>query len=343
MGGGGSYYDRDTYRTSRTSSSVAEERMRQRRVNPAMDPKDRKVSTDKRSPLVIAFDVTGSMGTFPKVIYDKMPMIAGQIQLAGYLEDPAICVAAVGDVVSDQGPIQIADFDSPRKLDQWLERIWLEGNGGGQAVESYEFMAYFFAKNCEMPNAVEPILIFIGDEGFRSTLSASELKEHFGGSHEGTKAKAVFKELLEKFRGNVFLVKKPYGGGDGEITREWQEALGKERVLPLGGDEKAIGDIVLGIVAIRTGRRTLDEFCAEMRDRVDVNTGKPDPQSEKRINQVRAALQPLLALEPMQPQGGKTAPKAKKPKAAAAKIAVKTSKKADDGDKKPRKPKPGRF
>src|SRR3989344_2256658 len=124
MGGGGSYYDRDVTvggtRSSRGYSDFAEETMDRSSVNAAVLPKNRRIKSTNKSPLVLAVDGTGSMGTLPKIFVDKTPMVAGQLAMNKYLDDPAMRVAVVGDVVSDRGPIQIADFVEMRKLDDSL-------------------------------------------------------------------------------------------------------------------------------------------------------------------------------------------------------------------------------
>src|SRR5215470_10226318 len=288
MGGGGSYYDRDVkdgYDRGKTGfSDQAAEKMGRNAADPGLLPRDRRLRCDAASPVVYAFDVTGSMGNLPKIIYDKMPLIAGQIAECGYLEDAEISLAAIGDILSDRAPVQVAEFSIIRKLDDWLERIWLEGNGGGQARESYEYMAYFYARRCDLPAAKTPFFVLTGDEGFRETLYANDLARHFGGSHTNVEAAAVFAELKAKFAGNVFLVRRQYGGKENDaIQAQWEQALGAERVVPLGSDQ-AIADVTLGLFALVTGSRTLDGYLD------DLKTRRAVPQTDERIAEVRASL-----------------------------------------------------
>ena len=289
MGGGGTYYDRDvtdkTQRTSRGFSTVAEEKLSRDRADPALRPYKRKIICNNKSPIVFAFDVTGSMGNLPKIIYDKMPMIAGQIVEQGYLDDPIVSLAAIGDILCDEAPIQIGDFALVRNLDEWLQRIWLEGGGGGHAKESYEFTIYFYARNCEIPNAETPFFIITGDEGFREKLLATDLRERFGGEHESIDSQTVFEELKQKFQNNVFLVHRYYSGADAKIVKQWEDTLGKEKVIRLGSD-LAIADTILGIFALVTGSRTLDEYLQDMKNR---------GQTRERIAEVKKSLEPLAA------------------------------------------------
>ncbi|MGC4115615.1 MAG: hypothetical protein QM765_13630 [Myxococcales bacterium] len=294
MGGGGSYYDRDTTdgydRGSAGTSALADEKMGRRAADPGLLPKDRKLECKAKSPVVYAFDVTGSMGNLPKIIFDKMPLIAGQIMECGYLDDPQVSLAAVGDIVSDVGPIQIADFSVIRKLDDWLERIWLEGNGGGQAKESYEFTMYYYARCADLGEPELPFFLITGDEGFRETLYKGDLERHFGGKHETVEAEQVVAELKKKFKDNVFLVRRKYAGAENEkIQVQWEKLLGKDYVIPLFSDQ-AIADVTLGVFALAGGTRTLDEYLN------DLKTKRAVPQTDERCAEVRKSLERYAAL-----------------------------------------------
>ena len=296
MGGGGSYYDRDvsdsSSRTSSGTSRVSEEAMSRDYVDKALLPKDRKLVCKAKSPIVYAFDVTGSMDSLPKIIYDKMPMIAGQLVEQGYLEDPMISIAAVGDIISDKAPMQMADFSLIRSLDTWLQLIWLEKNGGGQGKESYEFTAYFYARMAEISKAVTPFCLFTGDEGFREELLPTALNQHFGGEHQKVSAFDVFEELKKKFKGNVYLIHRTYGqGSDDKVVKQWHEALGKERVIILP-DDLAIADVTLGLFAVTVGNRSLKQYLGEMKER---------EQTKSRIDEVGKALEVVASLAKPKP------------------------------------------
>lgn len=291
MGGGGSYYDRDVTDKSRRGdkgfSDIAEEKMSKTKVDKTVLPYGRKLICAAKSPVVYAFDVTGSMDNLPKIIFDKMPMMAGQLIEHGYFEDLMISLSAVGDILSDQAPLQVCDFSVIKNLDEWLQRIWLEGNGGGQAHESYELIAYFYARMCEMPNAKTPVFLFTGDEGFRENLPADTLRKYFGGGLENTDAKSIFQELKKKFKGNVFLIHRRYhqDDQDREIVAQWENVLDREKIIKLSND-LAIADVTLGVFVIITGKRTLEEYLSDMKTR---------GQTAERIAEVRESLRELAA------------------------------------------------
>ena len=55
-------------------------------------------------------------------------------------------------------------IEEAANFDDELMELVLEGNGGGQTMESYELMAYYLYKNTKFAPDSEPIIFFIGDE-----------------------------------------------------------------------------------------------------------------------------------------------------------------------------------
>jgi hypothetical protein len=223
-----------------------------------------KITTESEAPLVILIDVTGSMGDWPATMFSKLPYMDNECK--EYLgEDMEISFAAVGDVNSDQYPIQIRPFAKGRDMEQQLQELVIEGNGGGQARESYEVTALYYAHNAEMPNAVRPIMIIIGDEGFYSTISAAHAKLANVKMASAVETVDVFEDLSRKF--SIYLIRKPYShysGDDDHIQRQWEELLGKEHVAILPAADRVV-DVIFGILAKE--RDMLDYFKKEIEDR----------------------------------------------------------------------------
>lgn len=202
--------------------------------------------------------------------------------------------------------------------------------GGGQGSESYAMTAYFYAYQCDLPKARNPIYLITGDEAFCEELYAEDLYDNFGATpKENISAKKVFADLLKKFKGNVFLIHRRYestgseGWTQGKILRQWDSVLSGERVIGLPED-LAIGDITLGVYAIVSGARTLKQYLEDMRTRpLDLAENVTyEPQSKERIKQVEEALQPLKDFKPVDAR----------PKSVSVK--EKVSKKKPDSEKK---------
>eukprot|EP00771_Trimastix_marina_P002773 gnl/Trimastix_PCT/393.p1 GENE.gnl/Trimastix_PCT/393~~gnl/Trimastix_PCT/393.p1 ORF type:complete len:286 (-),score=84.13 gnl/Trimastix_PCT/393:545-1402(-) len=277
---GGGYYDRDVGTSSSSFSADAARTFTQCGIHADLDPK-RTVTSTGGNPIIVCVDVTGSMGDWTKIIFDKMPMFFGQLMMQGYLADPELCFAAVGDAFTDSGPLQVTDFAKGTSIDSELGKLWLEGNGGGQSFESYELAAFYFAHRCDVSSAQsKPFLFMTGDEGFYD-VSANQVKGLLGVDIEADiPGKEIFRRLRERF--HVYLLHKPYHRSDRDaaILRQWEEAIGAERVLHLERP-KACVDIMLGAIALQSGSRSLDRYVVDLRER---------GQDDQRIDDVNRAL-----------------------------------------------------
>jgi len=284
---GGSNYDRDVISTSsnRAFSDISNQQLSSSAIDDSLLPratgqkKCRVIDCFHKNPIVCVLDVTGSMGDWSKVIYDKLPLFFGEIEKQGYLDDPAISFAAVGDAYCDKAPIQICNFSQSRELDDYLSRIWLEGGGGGQNRESYELVAYYYLNHCILTRPELSFLFITGDEGFYPELNPGQVKKIFGDSTEKLNSSTVFRNLQKKF--NVFLLHKKYDydNQDKSIMTQWREVLG-ERVLVLS-DPKSVIDVMLGAIALTSGTRNLDTYLDDMKGR---------GQTAKRLKNVESTL-----------------------------------------------------
>ena len=254
-----------------------------------------KLKCKHKNPIIFALDVTGSMGNWSKVpiflikyliilfkiIYDKLPMFYGQIMMQGYLPDPSVSFCAIGDATCDDAPLQVTEFGQGSGIDQLISKIYLEGNGGSGSYESYELAGYFYLNCCEIKNAELPFLFITGDEHYYATLEAKTIRNVLGRKDEKIHSINIWKKLKTKF--NIFFLHKEYEFNPKEnehIIRQWVQALGKERVIEIY-TPKACIDIILGIIALTSGTRTLDEYCEDLVER---------EQSEERVKEVRMAL-----------------------------------------------------
>lgn len=283
---GGDYYDRDVY-TDNTGvgySTTASVSISVNKLKDEMNPLrfENPIICEKENPIVFAIDMTGSMGDWSKIIYDKMPMFYGQIMQNNYLKEPSISICGVGDYTSDEAPLQVSNFCEGLKVDEELKHLYIEKGGGGGYQESYELAAYFYNKHCELRGYEFPFFFITGDEGFRDTIKTKYISK-FLGLFEKTdvSSSVVWDSLKKKF--NVFFVKKPYDSPNENIVRKmWEEALGVERILDIQ-NAKACIDIILGAIAITSGARTLDEYLKDMEQR---------GQTKNRLEEVKCSLEP---------------------------------------------------
>lgn len=251
------------------------------------------LKTDSEAPLVIAIDVTGSMDEWPVTIFSKLPYLEheGQEYLGKTME---ISFAAIGDAHSDAYPLQIREFVKGPKLKEELQKLIHEGKGGGSSEESYDLAALYYARNCEMPEALrKPIFIFIGDEGIYSRMSSRFDEWCCTTADKDFTARQAFEELKKKF--SVYVVRKPYHdsgdvmtGRNKAIHEQWCEFIGEDHVVMLPEAARVV-DVIFGILAKETGR--IKYFEAELKDR----QGK-DADGKDKIAVVMKSLHTVHAL-----------------------------------------------
>lgn len=176
-------------------------------------------------PIIIALDVTGSMGRIPEsLIKGEFAEIMNSIYEAG-VEDPQVCFLAIGDVEFDNYPFQAAQFEtSDQTLDEWLESICIESGGGGNDYESY-ILAWYFASrhtDCDAINKRDKkgILITIGDEKVTPELTKSEIESVFGDSIQSNiDYKDLYEEVISNW--NTYHISASYNGKNNAFTKTW--------------------------------------------------------------------------------------------------------------------------
>lgn len=269
----------------RSYASVAD-RSYSEAVDKGVDVSDlcpEEISTDCEAPLVIAIDVTASMGEWPITIFSKLPYLEHEGQ--EYLgDDMEISFAAIGDSQYDRYPLQVREFVKGAKLKKELEGLVHEKGGGGNQQESYDLAALYYSRNCKTDGAIrKPIFIFIGDEGVYDPDFSPKAEALCHTKIDGRSTpKSAFNALKETF--NVYVIRKSYGGGDSEssIQKQWETLLGKDHVIALQAPERVV-DVIFGILAKETGR--IEYFEEELEDR----QGK-DTDGDKKIAIVLKSL-----------------------------------------------------
>ncbi len=282
---GGDYYERDVITSSHAFSEESQKIICGNiQGHSSLNPKrweDEPLINTHKNPIVFALDDTGSMGDWTKVVYDKLPMFYGQIMIQKYLDDPSISFAAIGDHTCCTAPLQVSEFGAGVELDQMISKLYMEGNGGGNEHESYELAAYFYLNNVKLGVCEYPFFFITGDEGHFDKLSPDTVKTWLNlPCNDTVDSKDLFRLLMKKY--NVFHIKKPYISKNYEmkIRSQWESTLGAERVFVFN-EPKAVIDIVLGLIAITSKARKLNDYLDDMKQR---------GQSNERIGLVKDLL-----------------------------------------------------
>jgi hypothetical protein len=247
-----------------------------RTVHPQLDPfkvnRESRDSDEHPNSLAIAvlFDVTGSMGAVPRLLQAKLPKLLGLLTGTGgacYVEDPQIMFGAIGDATCDRAPLQIGQFESDNRMDGDLERILLEGGGGGQKRESYELAMYFMTRHtstdCFEKRGKRGYLFIVGDEMAYSSVSPNEANAWIGDTFDRPLAlPSIVAELTGRWDTYYMLPKGAAYAGDGEVLGFWRGLLG-ENVLELA-DLDAVCETIALTVGIGEEAIDLEEGLADL-------------------------------------------------------------------------------
>jgi len=261
------------------------------------------VDLSTKSPLsaLLLLDQTGSMGEAPKYIIEKMPTMYSESNAAiqgkklselskgEKLEDKLeIAVIAIGDERNNElNPLQAVDYAQGGILVKNVLNIYPEGNGGGNARESYDLGLYFALNHVKTPkiDGIKPIMVIVGDEGFYEDIRKTEIKKHTGDVLSGNlKTRDVIKDLTNKF--DVYMLRPELSYDSttyARIHKQWQDVLGRERVLKMEGEYKRLVDCFIGICGFAADN--FEEAEAMLKRR----------QTPSQVSEVLATLHPLLS------------------------------------------------
>jgi len=236
----------------------------QRNINNAMSPhgvtlRESRDSAEhpKSLAIIIALDVTGSMGSVPHfLVKNGLPNIMARI-IAGGVPDPQVLFLAIGDHEVDAAPLQVGQFESGDELlDKWLTTVWLEGGGGGNAGESY-MLAWYFAAFCTEIDCLEKrdkkgILITIGDEPVLDAIPAPVLKGIMGdGQYENYSALQLYGKAMEKYDVYHIHIRETGSGARQHVMDGWKQ-IAQDNLL-IAQRHEIVSDLIADVVLRREG------------------------------------------------------------------------------------------
>lgn len=255
---------RDNYST-KSKSQIFSATM----VDPDMDPKGLTFRESRDSdahpnslPVMVFLDVTGSMGRIPEILVREKLGALMDTLIAHGVADPQILFGAIGDQVTDRGPLQVGQFESGTdELDMWLTKLWLEGGGGGQAMESY-LLAWLIGGRHTSIDSFEKrgekgFLFTIGDEWTWESLKPAQLREIMGYKNSSkVKAEDLLEEAKRMYEVFHIHINEACYRDDPRVIDPWKDLLG-ERLIILE-DYNAIAETIAATVAVIRGANLKD-------------------------------------------------------------------------------------
>ena len=222
--------------------------------------------------IAVFFDVTGSMGSIPMTLQQKLPKLMDVVLEKGGIKDPQILVGAIGDSYSDRVPFQVGQFESDNRFDEQLRNIYIEGGGGGQAKESYGLAIKWAADHAALDSfekrGKKGYLFMMGDENFWPIITKDEVKKIFGTTvKEDESVENLLKRASEQWE--IFFLRALDGsypdgpGSTGEmINKSWKKLLG-ERVVQVE-NSSLVCEVIAGVVHMMEGAHAIDKVVSDI-------------------------------------------------------------------------------
>jgi len=237
---------RSAVRSTPRSETTGEERVKsyKSRVGRTPAPVGLTLTSPSPTPCVVACDVTGSMSSWPGLIFEKLALFG--TELKRYMPDYEVSFCAFGDAQEgDSYPLQVRPFKSGEPLDAELAELYPEG-GGGDAPETHGLVAYYYLHHCEIDKAVKPIFMLITDVNFHPSVTIDEVKAQTGDVIQSRlDATEMIKKLAKKF--NLYIVCR-----NGSEHGFWAKLLDEQHVVDVN-DPRDIVEILIGICAAEAG------------------------------------------------------------------------------------------
>lgn len=264
---GSGKFDPGAYRafTSTTIGKSTDEIYQGRKMHPDLNPKGvnresrDSVDNPESTPLIVALDVTGSMGIISDVIareglgtlftsiYDRQP-----------ISDSHIMFMAVGDANYDSAPLQVSQFEADKRIIEQLTKIWLEHGGGGNNFENYN-LPWYFAGAHTVHDAMEKrgkkgYLFTVGDEMAPKDLTVGQVQAICGDTLQSPMSARDMLEMAQRSY-NVFHVVIEEGDyarhSPRPVRDSWQAMLGQHVIFL--ADHKKLAETIVSAIEVAEG------------------------------------------------------------------------------------------
>lgn len=215
------------------------------------------------TPIIVATDVTGSMGMLSEHIVRKgLGTLFEEIIERKQVTDPQIMSMAIGDAVAgDRAPLQVSQFEADLTAAKWLEKIYIESGGGGNNFESYD-LPYYFAAYHTSTDAFEKrgkkgFLFTIGDEEAPQVTTASSVKRLISESGDGLQGDIPFIEVVDAASKmyncyHIMIGEGSYARRNADkVKRSWNMVMGQNAIWL--EDYTKLAETIVSIIQVVNG------------------------------------------------------------------------------------------
>lgn len=190
-------------------------------------------------PVILALDVTGSMGSAAAEVAKKLNVIMENLYKK--ITDVEFLPAAIGDFSYDRSPFQAGQFESDIRVAEQVDKIYFEGGGGGNYWESYTAAWYFGLHHTKLDcwnRGKKGIIITLGDEPLNPYLPKDVVATVFGDNlQEDVDTDELYKKVSEKY--NVYHI----AINDKETSYEYHKVTANHSWISMLGDNYKVSTI----------------------------------------------------------------------------------------------------
>lgn len=200
-------------------------------------------------PVILALDVTGSMGRTAVEVASKLNVI--MTELYKKVTDIEFMIMGIGDFAYDSCPLQVSQFEADIRIAEQLDKIYFEGCGGGNSFESYTASWYFASRHTKLDcwkRGKRGILITIGDEELNPYIPYNErFKNSIGDSLQGDiETKDLYDEVKDKYDLYHVDVNHRTRYDEDDIHKTFCNILGKDHFVSVHTED--VSDAIINII-----------------------------------------------------------------------------------------------
>lgn len=262
-------FDARAYRSfsASTKSKSTDEIYSSRNLHKDLNPLGVKLRESRDSadnpnstPVIVAIDVTGSMGIIADVLArEGLGTLFKELLEGKAISHPHLMFMAIGDANYDEAPLQVSQFEADNRIVEQLTKIWIEHGGGGNSFESYNLPWYFASEHTEHDSLIKRgkrgYLFTVGDEQAPKDLTVDQIKKFIGDTPERQISSAeMLRDAQRKYEVyHVVIAEGDHASSQPEAVREsWVKMIG-QRLIWLK-DHKKLSEVIVSAIAIAEGQ-----------------------------------------------------------------------------------------
>ena len=214
-------------------------------------------------PVILALDVTGSMGKASAEVAKKMNQV--MTRLYGEVRDVEFMVMGIGDLAYDRAPIQISQFESDIRIAEQLDLVYMEHGGGGNSYESYTaawYMGLYHTRLDCWKRGGRGLLITMGDEPLNPYLPCQPLARATGDALQAdVETGELYRKAIEKY--DLWHLHVKHTQADryhDEVARSFGKQLEQGHLQFV--DVEGISEAIVGIVTDHARRQGVEPAVA---------------------------------------------------------------------------------